>query len=66
MPIRSIGTDGVRTSGDWETLNGMKVPCCAIILGHISNKTDDANLNDTTFLARAAQGIANGIINYLK
>ena len=64
MPIRGNG-DGIRTSSSWSTINGVKMPACLLILGHISNKTDDQNLNDDSFIARGAQGIVSGIISYL-
>lgn len=64
MPVRGDG-DGVRTSGDWGMINKLKKPACLLILGHISNKQDDKNLADEGFIARGAQGIVNGIIDYL-
>ena len=63
MPLRD--GDGIRTSSSWKTINALKKPACLLILGHISNKTDDNNLADDGFVNRGAQGIVNGILSFL-
>lgn len=63
MPLRD--GDGIRASSDWKTINALKKPACLLILGHISNKTDDNNLAEDGFIDRGAQGIVNGILSYL-
>jgi len=64
MPTREVSGTAIRKLGNWETLNGVKCPVTAIILGHISNKTDDKNLNSEDFINSGAKGIVNGVINY--
>ena len=66
MPTREAGDSAIRHLTTWPVLNGIDKPVAAIVLGHISNKTDDKNLNDADFIQRGAQGIVNGIIAYLE
>ena len=66
MPTREVGDSAIRHLTTWPVLNGIDKPVAALVLGHISNKTDDKNLNDADFIQRGAQGIVNGIIAYLE
>lgn len=66
MPTREAGDGAIRHLNTWPVLNGIDKPVAAIVLGHISNKTDDKNLNNAEFIQRGAQGIVNGIIAYLE
>ena len=61
-----VNGETVRHLTTWPVLNGIDKPVAAIVLGHISNKTDDQNLNDADFMARGAQGIVDGIIAYFQ
>lgn len=64
MPIRETGEGTIRVTSSKEVLNGSKKPVMGLVLGQLSNRSDDANLNDSAFIARAARGIANGIRSY--
>lgn len=66
MPTREVNGETVRHLTTWPVLNGIEKPVAAIVLGHISNRTDDQNLNDADFMARGAQGIVDGIIAYFQ
>ena len=66
MPTREVNGETVRHLTTWPVLNGIDKPVAAIVLGHISNKTDDQNLNDADFMARGVQGIVDGIIAYFQ
>lgn len=66
MPTREVNGETVRHLTTWPVLNGIDKPVAAIVLGHISNRTDDQNLNDADFMARGAQGIVDGIIAYFQ
>lgn len=65
MPVRETGDGTVRIMTSKEVLNGAKIPMMGLVLGQLSNKSDDANLNDAAFIAKAARGMASGIRNYL-
>lgn len=64
MPTREVGGEVVRHLTTWEVLNGIDKPVAAIVLGHLSNSTDDRTLNDPDFLSRAANAIVDGIVEY--
>lgn len=64
MPTRD-SDDTVRTVTNKEVLSGAKIPTMGLVLGQLSNRSDDENLNDAAFIAKAARGIANGIRSYL-
>lgn len=65
MHIRTEGVDGtLRSVTNKEVLNGSKKPVMGLVLGQLSNRSDDANLNDKDFIAKAARGIASGIRTY--
>ena len=55
----------LRIVTDKTVLTGSKVPAVGLVLGQLSNRTDDANLNDTAFVTKAVQSIAKGIREYL-
>lgn len=65
MPVRDTSDGSVRIVTGKEVLSGARVPVMGLVLGQLSNKTDDACLNDPAFIQKAARGIANGIKNYL-
>lgn len=65
MPIRMTTAGTLRVVTDKTVLTGAKVPAVGLVLGQLSNRTDDANLNDTAFVTKAAQSIAKGIRDYL-
>lgn len=50
---------------DDDFLKANAAPACTLIMGYISNATEDALLNDADFQARMAEGIVKGIKNYL-
>ena len=64
MPTREVGGETIRHLTTWEVLNGIDLPVAAIVLGHISNSTDDRTLNDAVFMARATAAIVEGIVDY--
>ena len=64
MPVRESNGETVRTVTNKEVLTKAKIPVMGLVLGQLSNKADDANLNDAAFIKKAARGIANGIKNY--
>lgn len=64
MPTREVGGETIRHLTTWEVLNGIDLPVAAIVLGHISNSTDDRTLNDADFMARATAAIVEGIVDY--
>ena len=65
MPTRYSGTDTLRLVTDRPLLRDVAIPAVGIVLGQLSNKSDDANLNDAAFAGKAATGMANGIRTYL-
>ena len=65
MPIRMTTAGTLRIVTDKTVLTGSKVPAVGLVLGQLSNRTDDANLNDTAFVTKAVQSIAKGIREYL-
>lgn len=65
MPIRMTTAGTIRIVTDKSVLTGAKVPAVGLVLGQLSNRTDDGNLNDTAFVTKAAQSIAKGIRTYL-
>lgn len=62
MPARK---KDIRFDGDKSVLNKSQMPSMGLVLGQLSNKTDDANLNDTAFIGKAVKGITKGICKYL-
>jgi len=64
MPIRDTSGSTIRTTDSKEVLNGSKKPVMGLVLGQLSNRSDDANLNDKSFMEKAAKGIANGVRSY--
>lgn len=65
MPVRDTDDGMIRIVTNKEVLSKAKVPIMGLVLGQLSNKTDDACLNDAAFIQKAARGMANGIKNYL-
>ena len=64
MPVRETEDGTVRTVTNKEVLSKSKLPAMGLVLGQLSNRSDDANLNDAAFIAKAARGIASGIRSY--
>ena len=62
MPSRQ---DTVRYDTDRAVLKKTEMPIAGLVLGQLSNRSDDANLNDSAFVQKAAKGIADGISSYL-
>lgn len=50
---------------DDDFLKATASPVCTLIMGYISNPTEDALLNDADFQARMAEGVVKGILTYL-
>ena len=65
MPLRYPENDSVRKTTDRKVLSDTKVPAMGLVIGQLSNRSDDANLNDPVFVKKAAEGIVNGIREYL-
>ena len=65
--IKSIGLRdrGVKTANHYVTVN-TKMPASLVELAFISNQQEEAKLRDPQFQQKAANGIANGIINFLR
>ena len=65
MPLRYSEKDSIRKTSDRKVLSDSTMPAMGLVLGQLSNRSDDANLNDTAFVQIAAEGIVNGIREYL-
>lgn len=61
-----IKSRGVSYQDDLTGLNWSTVPAIYIEMGFISNSTEDKLLSSSSFQKKCAQGIANGIDQYLK
>ena len=64
MPTRKTNGSAVRKVDDKQVLNETSAPIINLFLGHISNKTDDTQLNDDAFKEVMVKGIVDGIIAY--
>ena len=61
MRNRGIVTDDSMTGINWS-----KVPVIILEMGFMSNKEDDTNMQDKEYQQKMADGIVEGIDNYLK
>lgn len=50
---------------DKTFLTQTKAPVCMLIMGYISNSTEDQKLNDAAFQKTMADGVVKGILSYL-
>ena len=55
----------IRHKGDETFFNNTEAPVCALIMGYISNATEDQLLNNAEFQTRMADGVVQGILDYL-
>ena len=65
MPTRLFEDSTIRHKEDDTFLSGVDAPTCTLIMGHISNADDDKLLNDAATQEKIAEGIVQGILNYL-
>lgn len=64
MPKRLYNNSSVREMSDETIFKRVNAPVATLIMGHISNRTDDRNLNDADFQKKIAAGITNGFLTY--
>lgn len=64
MPIRQYANADIRLLDGEDFFKRVSAPVCTLIMGHISNKTDDKNLNDEAFQKKAVDGVTAGILHY--
>ena len=65
IPSQKYNGGTIRHKDDEDFLRQVTAPVCTLIMGYISNETDDKALNDKEFQQLIADGIVNGILNYL-
>ena len=65
LPLREVKGESIIEKSDETFFNKTEAPVCTLFIGHISNATEDKKINDADFQKTMAQGIVNGILNYL-
>ncbi len=65
LSTREIKGESIIDKSDETFLNKTEAPVCTLIMGHISNSTEDKLLNDEDMQQKMAAGIVNGILDYL-
>ncbi|MEA5049257.1 MAG: N-acetylmuramoyl-L-alanine amidase [Eubacteriales bacterium] len=65
LPLRDFKGESIIEKTDETFLNKTSAPVCTLFLGHISNATEDKKINDAEFQKKMAQGIVNGILEYM-
>lgn len=65
LSTREVKGETVIEKSDETFLNKVDAPVCTLIMGHISNSTEDKLLNDSDMQQKMAQGIVDGIFDYL-
>jgi len=65
MPSQKFNGETIRHKDDDDFLRDVNAPVCTLIMGYISNETDDKVLNDPEFQQRIADSIIAGMLNYL-
>jgi N-acetylmuramoyl-L-alanine amidase len=65
MPVQEYNGESIRHKNDESFLRDVDAPTCALIMGYISNRTDDTNLNDEDFQKKVADSIVEGILAFL-
>lgn len=65
MPVQEYNGESIRHKNDESFLSGIDAPTCALIMGYISNRSDDTNLNNEDFQKKVADSIVSGILAYL-
>jgi N-acetylmuramoyl-L-alanine amidase len=66
--LRSTGAKdrGIRSVGDLTGFNWSQVPSVLVEMGLLSNKAEDRKLNTVAYEQQLADGMADGIVEYLK
>ena len=65
LSIAQYNGASIRERGDDTFLQSVSAPVCTLITGYISNEVEDRTLNNEAFQNNMADGIVQGIINYL-
>jgi N-acetylmuramoyl-L-alanine amidase len=65
LPVREVGGESVIEKDSETLLNSTNAPVCTLFVGHISNVEDDNKVNDSDFQNTMANGIVEGILDYL-
>lgn len=65
LPVREINGSSIVEKDDETLFNNTDAPVCTLFVGHISNEEDDKLVNDSDFQKTMANGIVNGILDYL-
>ncbi len=65
LPLRDVSDDSIIEKSDETFFNKTNAPVFTLFLGHISNSAEDKKINDADFQVTMAQGIVNGILEYL-
>lgn len=65
LSTREVKGGAIVEKSDEIFLNKTTAPVCTLIMGHISNAAEDKFLNDKDSQQKMAQGIVNGIFDYL-
>lgn len=65
LPIAAFNGASLRRKADNTPMDATNAPTCMLVMGYISNPTEDKRLNDTEFQQRMADGVVAGILAYL-
>ena len=65
MPVQEYNGESIRHKNDESFLRDVDAPACALIMGYISNRTDDTNLNNKDFQEKIADSVVDGILAFL-
>ncbi len=65
LTIAQFNGASIREREEDTFLQGVSAPVCTLITGYISNEVEDRTLNNEAFQNNMADGIVQGIINYL-
>ena len=65
LTIAQYNGASIRQRGDDIFLKNVTAPVCTLIAGYISNEVEDRTLNNEAFQNNMADGIVQGIVNYL-
>lgn len=64
LPLRPYNDETIRLRTDQDLFNACTAPVCTLIMGHISNKTDDTFLNDEANQKKIARAITEAFVDY--